>query len=271
MWAVSHNLNILILLCFTKASAYFSLLCKGCNTPTTLFILSHWAWLMACIFQTRQIGWYNGTGLTMSHKKWEVWHAWAVCVELTFSNSHSPLHIAPYQMPRGHCIQELQAMAKYNGMIKSMLIQHTFIIADPVRRVYNINCKLSHCKHLTVLYVLVSVNWLKQVSKYFRLSIFSQMLWVSWCSKKFVNFQAVTWHTKMLMSHLLSNFTVWWYISLCISFKRLQNIQRTCLNNKHVWFEVMRQKQREVKMASSYQPLNPGFRWEILSGCQVCD
>ena len=41
MWAVSRNLNILILLCFTKASAYFSLLCKGYNTPNhTLYSFS---------------------------------------------------------------------------------------------------------------------------------------------------------------------------------------------------------------------------------------
>ena len=36
-------------------------------------------------------------------------------------------------------------------------------------------------------------------------------------------------------------------------------------NNKHANFDIMRQKPRQVKTASSYQALNPGFRWDILS------
>ena len=60
-------LVIHILLCYTKASASFSLLCKGHSASSifeVLSSLSHRVWMMASFFQTRKIGWHNGIGFT---------------------------------------------------------------------------------------------------------------------------------------------------------------------------------------------------------------
>ena len=152
-------------------SVYFV---KVAMLPVHFESLSHRAWLMACIYQTRQIGWHNRSGLTnvpMSHKMWEV---------CTFMNSVCGTIIFILSLTSSYCSlpnakRALQTGTPSYGNTQRGNTAH--MQAGPILRAYNTIHKLSHCTHWTILSVLVSVNTSVKVFQIINIKLFSQLLY----------------------------------------------------------------------------------------------
>ena len=113
---------------------------------------------MACIFQTRQIGWHNRAGFQCLTKSGRSAHTWTVCVgTIIFIFSLTSSYCS---LPNANRALHTGTPSYGNKQLDNQINANTahMHIVDPIPRAHNTICKLSHCKHWTVLCVLVFLN-----------------------------------------------------------------------------------------------------------------